>query len=396
MAHGKHDLVWKLLRCNIAPGQLLGYAVANLVGLVIVIAALQLYIDIRTPDSDGADALMSADYMIVSKKVDGFGSANGATSRFSVAELDDIGRQSWAVKVGQFTASDFNVYATTEFAGSGMSTYLFFESIPDEFIDHLPAQWDFNPEQPFIPIVLSKDYLALYNFGFAASRGLPQISESMVGLIPLRVSLSGNGRQEWFPARVVGFSSRLNTIAVPQQFMDWANARFAERDVQTEPSRLIVKVDNPADPTVKAYLDSHGLEVAGDKASSGRITYILSVLTGIIIAVGLVFTILAGFILLLSLYLLLQKNRQKINDLILLGYTPARLAGYYIRMVAVFNGVVLVAGIAVLFGVRAYWLRSFEPFGLGGGSCLWPVLTAITVMALTTVINAMIIRRRIR
>lgn len=396
MAHKADRLVWKLLRRNIAAGQLIGYAAANLVGLVIVVSALQLYIDIKAPDADGDDALMASDYIIISKKVDGLGAADSDASRFAAAEVADIQDQSWARRVGRFTASDYNVYATTDFAGSGMSTYLFFESIPDEFIDRVPSQWTFDPQQPFIPIVLSKDYLALYNFGFAASRGLPRISESMVGLIPLRVSLSGNGRQQWLPARVVGFSSRLNTIAVPQQFMDWANERFSDSAADRTPSRLIVEVDNPSDPAIRTYLEDRNIEVAGDKATGGRMAYILSVLTGIVITVGLVFTLLAGFILILSLYLLLHKNRHKINDLIMIGYAPARLAGYYVRMVTVINTCVLLAGLGLLALVRRYWLDTFRQFGLSGGDCSVSVVAAIAIMALTTWINAMIIRRRIR
>ena len=32
-----------------------------------------------------------------------------------------------------------------------------------------------------VPVIISKDYLALYNFGFAGSAGLPQMSEGVMG-----------------------------------------------------------------------------------------------------------------------------------------------------------------------------------------------------------------------
>ena len=41
----KKDLVSKLLRKNISPAQILGYALANLVGLSIIMTALQFYAD---------------------------------------------------------------------------------------------------------------------------------------------------------------------------------------------------------------------------------------------------------------------------------------------------------------------------------------------------------------
>ena len=89
-----------------------------------------------------------------------------------------------------------------------MSTYLFFESIPDEFFDIKPDGWDFDPEAPVIPIVLSKDYLTLYNFGFAPTRGMPQLSEDIIKKVPLKIRLSGNGNSGTFDAREAQYHSR--------------------------------------------------------------------------------------------------------------------------------------------------------------------------------------------
>ena len=73
----KHDnLVWRLLRKNISIGQIAGYAVANLVGLSIVLIAIQFYQDISVMWSK-EDAFLSKDYMIISKRVALFDSFKG-------------------------------------------------------------------------------------------------------------------------------------------------------------------------------------------------------------------------------------------------------------------------------------------------------------------------------
>lgn len=61
------SIVWRLLRRNISIGQLAGYAVANLVGLAIVLTAVQFYRDV-TSARDEDDSFISRDYIIVSKK----------------------------------------------------------------------------------------------------------------------------------------------------------------------------------------------------------------------------------------------------------------------------------------------------------------------------------------
>lgn len=61
------NIVWRLLRRNISAGQLAGYALANFVGLAIVLTAIQFYRDINNV-WDADDSFISRDYLIISKK----------------------------------------------------------------------------------------------------------------------------------------------------------------------------------------------------------------------------------------------------------------------------------------------------------------------------------------
>lgn len=388
-----NDVVWKLVRRNVSAGQLAGYALANFVGLAIILTAVKFYRDV-TVAWYGDDSAVDRDCVIISKKVTGLGSLLGGEVSFSEDEIADIAAQPWARRVGRFTASAFNVYASVDMGGRSMSTYLFFESVPDDFMDINPADWTFDPGHPEVPVVMSKDYLTLYNFGFAASRGLPQLSESMIGMVPVTVSLSGNGRQMSLPARIVGFSPRLNTIAVPERFMEWANSRFAGSPTEA-PSRLIIELASPGDPAVSDYLAAHGYESAGDKVDNGRAAYFLSVVTGVVVAVGAIISVLALFILMLSISLLLQKNREKLHDLMLLGYSPRRVAWYYHAIVVTVNAVVLVASIAVMLAGSHCWSQPLASLGIAVSSPWIPIAVGITVMAAVTGINIIAINRNI-
>ena len=79
------SLVWKLLRRNISAGQLVGYALANLVGLTIVLTAIQFYRDISTA-LDDEDTFVTKDYIIISKKVSTLGGLLGKSVTFSKAK----------------------------------------------------------------------------------------------------------------------------------------------------------------------------------------------------------------------------------------------------------------------------------------------------------------------
>ena len=58
-------------------------------------------------------------------------------------------------------------------AGIHLSTDMFFESVPDEFVDIKLDKWHFDESTHTIPIIIPRNYLNLYNFGFAQSRSLP-------------------------------------------------------------------------------------------------------------------------------------------------------------------------------------------------------------------------------
>ncbi len=62
-------LVWRLLRKHISGLQLAGFFVTNLVGMAIILVAVQLWRDVR-PALEAPDSFMSNDYLILSKKVE--------------------------------------------------------------------------------------------------------------------------------------------------------------------------------------------------------------------------------------------------------------------------------------------------------------------------------------
>ena len=94
-------IVWLLLRRNISAGQIAGYALANFIGLAIVLCAIQFYRDISAAwDSDG-DSYITRDYMIISKEVSSLNTLGfGASTTISKDDVEEISRQPSAMRVG--------------------------------------------------------------------------------------------------------------------------------------------------------------------------------------------------------------------------------------------------------------------------------------------------------
>lgn len=390
----KQSLLSKLLRKNVSSMQLGGSAIANLIGLIIVGIALQFYLDLR-PIFNDEESFVKSDYLVVTRKVTGMDALMGG-SEISEAEVADIEAQPWVRRVGRFTASDYEVRAAVALGSSGaaMTTQLFFESIPAEFLDVNSAEWRFDERNPVIPVIVSKDYLSLYNFGFAAAQGMPKISEGMAGMIPLQFTISGNGLSQSFSGRIVGFSARVNTILVPEEFMHWSNSRFGSGSAAGS-SRLIVEVNAPGDIKIEQYIADHNFEVAGDKANSNKAGYLFTIAVSVVAAVGVLISLLSFFVLILSIMLLLQKNTKKLQDLLQLGYTPMQVSGYYIRLVLRVNDAVLILALVLIFVARLIYLPMLEPLGIEAASTALTIVAVIGLVALITIGNAVAIMRHV-
>ena len=192
-------LVWKLLRQHISIGQLAGFFLANLFGMMIVLLSVQFYKDIIPVFTEG-DSFMKKDFIIATKKISTLGSFAGKNNTFSAEDIADLKKQSFTKTIGAFTPSQFKVSAGLgmQEAGIHLSTDMFFESVPDEFVDIKLDKWHFDEATHTIPIIIPRNYLNLYNFGFAQSRSLPKLSEGLMSLIQMDIMMRGNGRVEQY------------------------------------------------------------------------------------------------------------------------------------------------------------------------------------------------------
>ena len=389
-------LIWRLLRKHISLFELTIFFIVNLIGMTVIIGGVQLYSDVK-PILSGEDRLIGNDYLVVTRPVERVGVGG---KLFSEEDIADFRAQEFVEKVGEFTPSQYKVYGSMIFGGRALSTMLFFESVPDDFLDVKPEDWVYDAEKKIIPIILPRNYLNLYNFGFSSSQELPQITEDVIGSVELDVVLQGsNGLYGDFRGSVVAFSDRLNTILVPEQFMLWANEEYGDgEDAAGEASRLIIEVEDPTNPELVAYLQEKGYEIENKPAESSKAMHILKVCVVIIVCVGVAFSLLSLIILTLSIYLLLQKNVSKLENLVLIGYTPARVALPYNLITLALNITIwVISSVVIVFVQRLYidYISQVAGYELSASPMIAIVVGALFT-ALIIAFNFYIINRKIR
>lgn len=389
-------LIWKLLKENISKVQLGGFFIANLIGLTIVLVAFQFYFDI-SPVFNKKDTLFKRDYYTIAKKVGFLDAINTNSSGFTSNEIAALKKARFVKDLGAFTPSQFNVSAGINQGGIRFNTDMFFESVPNQFIDVKSEDWQFSPVDNTVPIILPKNYLDLYNFGFAESRSLPKLSENMIGMINLDVMLWGNNEQKQMKGRIAGFSNRINTILVPETFMEWANKNYGNAG-STNPSRLIVEIDNITDPQISEYFKAKGYEVEGDNAAVSRMSSMLKILVSVVASVGSIICALSFIILALSIYLLLEKNMEKLKKLRLIGYSKSTTTRPYELLVISINFIILLLSIICVIIAKAKYSNivtkiwsDYKPV-----SILNTILIGVSIFLVLTVVNIVIIRKKVK
>ena len=372
-------LLHKLLGRHINAWQLAGFVLANLCGMAIILTAVQFFSDLK-PLFSSSDSFMQPGHIVITKRVSSLGTLTGSSPTFSEKEIKRLEEQPFTRRLGRYTPAQFSVFATIGGGNLPMqfSTDMFLEAVPDEFLDTNLDDWTYDPDSYDVPIILPRAYLNLYNFGFAVNLRLRGVT-----------TLLKTGH-------VVAFSRRLNTILVPQAFIDDMNSRLAP-GASTQPSRLILQVDNPADERIVAYLDRYGYDTEAADADASRAASLMRIITTVVLVVGLIIAVLSFYVLLLSIFLILQKNTETVDNLLLIGYTPRSIVWPFLVLTVVLNLLVLAAAIAVTIIARRCYLPLLGDLydGFLPAAFLPTLLVGAAIFVLVTVLNYVAIARKV-
>lgn len=391
------NLVWKLLRHHISIAQMAGFFLANVFGLFVVLLGFQFYLDVISFITSD-DGFLKDDYVVVNHKIGASNLVSGKNTGFTQSEIDDIQEQTFAKTVGIFTSNEYHVRAEMSIKGSSLlNSEVFFESIPDEFVDIDQKEWHYSAGERVVPILLPRSYLTMYNFGFSKLYYLPTVSDGVVSMIDLKFLVQGNSRNEMFIGKIVGFSSKISSILVPRSFMDWSNSVFSTH-VASLPARLLIKVENPANEEMLEYMDNMSYEIDSDRMDTGKETYLLKLIVLAVMMIGVLISFLSIYILILSIYLLVQKNSTKLETLMIIGFTVRQVAFPYQMLAAVLNLVVLLLAVSAVFVLRSYYIDivQFLYPSVDVGSAIPMISLGIILLFGICVVNYCVIYNRIK
>jgi len=326
-------LLYQILWKDHNRAHLLGAFLGTLAGFVLLLGGIQFYVDIKSVLTENRD-LLDPEYIVINKKIN-IGQTLGLSGAgFTAKEINELRDQPFADQVEAFLSNEFPVSAYTENENiPDFYTELFFEAIPDEFIDVKSEDWQWDPQEGTIPVIIPQDYLNLYNFGFAPSQGLPQIPKGVISMINFKLRLQGKGQGNYdvYPGRIVGFSNRVSSILVPIDFLEWANKNYGYFK-KSDPSQLILVSKDPTDPNIIRFLEERGYDTIREKLKSSRMNIILKLVISFLVMVAAIIIGLAFLVFLLSLQLMISRSSEKIRRLNKLGFHYREISRPYILL----------------------------------------------------------------
>ena len=386
-------MLYKLQRKTLPKAQLLGYSFALMVALTLLGGIWQLYKDVKPLLEEQTD-IFSSNYAVVSKPISAVSSLEKESIYFTPQEQEALQKESFVKSMAPFSVATFKIMAYTH-EGEGelplFATDLFFESIPDKYIDVQSDQWQWTLSRSFVPIIIPENYLSLYNFGFAESQGLPVLSKGLIDKLTFGLRLSGNGKEAVFSSRIVGFSAKINSILVPEDFLAWANQTYGTPSSRV--SRLLVEFHDPSQQEILTYFKAHNYTISKDELELSKMRFFFSSALWTVVGIALLILLLSVAVVVLSLHLVLQRNREQIRSLLSIGYTPGQITRYYQWVVCLFTLGAIIAALVLCYVLRnLYMAKLSQLFPVSPTNFTLPLAASALAIVLCVLYSVILVR----
>ena len=226
------------------------------IGVLLLLCSIQMYIN--TQRLLGKDNIRKEgfDFISITKTVTNETMGQPEKNLFQPAEVEEIRSKPFVEDVAPLVSNQFRA----QLSGGDIlpfRTDFLLESVENKFIDTVPPNFTWQEGQRNVPIIISSDFLEIYNV-FAPAQGLPQVSSETASNIPAQISVTGNGASAVFNAHIVAFSDRINSVLVPKSFLEWANQKYGEQ-APTGYTRLYIKMADANNTDFLSFIDSKKL-----------------------------------------------------------------------------------------------------------------------------------------
>lgn len=346
------ELLKKIIQTGVGKTRFLMAAVGLGIAMLLILIAIQAHSNFSQLLYSSKNQNETADFLVINKTITNEMMGQSAKSIFTPEEIINIKKQPFVQSFGLVTSSQYKVVAQAP-GDLHFATDMFFEAVPDSFLDVKAQDWKWAEGDRTIPIILPNDFLNLYNFGFSLSQDLPQISQETVKALPLQVNISGNQLSDQYMGHIVGFSDRISSFLVPASFMSWANEKYG-MTTATGTSRVIIKTPDPSNPALVKFLQDNGYTTNQDKLKFSKTRLIVQTIVSVVGFFGLILLFFALLVFSMFIQLVIASCKREIQLLVILGTAPKQLQRYLLKQFVPLYIVIGILSLLLVTGLQ-YW-----------------------------------------
>ena len=330
--------------------------VGLLLSFILVLTCIQLY--------SNANALLgkkSSDsnyWITMSKTINPDNIGRKELIGFDKTDIDELKSWKEVKSIYPVVSNDFKVSAD---GGSFIPFYtdMYLEAVDNEAID-IKDLSEFVVKDNTIPIVISREYLNLYNYGFALNQGLPQITEEFAKKIEVNINITLKGKNLKYKGKLIGLSDRIHSVLVPKKFLDSINATQAytqaHKDINT---RILVKVNDASDQDLIAKMTKKGYESNQESLRSAKIKGKLFLVLRAIAFIGIFIFILCVFMIVNFIKMQFLEKQEEVSIKYSLGYSPKKMVSSISRFFSINVALVLLISL-ILLSIAQYFFATSE------------------------------------
>jgi len=388
-----NTILKKLIRTGSGHSRNAMTIVGLFIGLLLILAAVQIQSNYQQILYSKTSQDSIADFLVVNKTLT---DKNIGVATLSAAEINDLKQQPFVEKIGTLTPSRFKVGVQSISKQIPFYSDFFFESVPDEFLDVNTPAWQWNETSNFIPMIIPNMFLDMYNFGFAQSQHLPQLSQNLIASLPVQINIETPTGTANYYGKVVGFSDRISSVLVPQPFMDWANKKFGT-DVNQQPSRVIIQTKDAASPGLADYFSKHHLSTSAQKTRFEKYRGIITAVVAISWVMGGLMFLFALIVLTLFIQLAIASAKEEIYLLITLGAAPKQLQNFLRKQFLPAN-IITVVVVLLVITVLQFTLQKIlaaQNIFISPYISYYTIIAAVIILLLISLVNNRAIKKYI-
>lgn len=327
-------------------GQFFAAALGTLIGFIFLISSVHYFI--ASKKLGEGQEILGSNILIAQRKVSKFDALNLGNATFEEQEIIELRELPFVKRVKPIVNNRFNISLGMKEEGLPyFRTDVFVQSVDDDVMDVQVDGWKWETGNEILPLVMPRDFMIMLN-QFAASYGIPQVSEDLAMTFNFRIDISGNGVKENFNARVVGFSNQISAILVPMEFMNYANEKCGDDSKQVV-TQLMVDVEEGSFGKLEAIMDDLNLDIKKNELMIAKVKSILSAVLGVILIISLLTILLSALLIMQYSQLIISKADYEITTLLRIGYHPNVLAKTFLAYFSNVFGVLTLLAVGLFF-----------------------------------------------